>query len=638
MVKRRVGKITLEQAKKRFNEYYDKRNKTVAGRRRAKLMDMMYQKKDSKVLVPNEPGSEKYMLDEGPRTFDMVGVDYFPEGETFEMETTQGVISGVSRGASYHKSDVDPEDEDLSTPDNKGRRKSKKVYGPRLKKNNELYSNRFKRDLKERMDKGSLKGNLVDKYWQDYKKGLHKRKNRKTKNLPVSAKYFEGKQWKLVEVSEKDFELNGFYAVDFGTFDVFRKVQNFVYDEDDKYIKIGNLNDEKNPVSEEIYDILLNPTYGKLKDDLGIDEDNCVCFFIQGENPNITYYTYDDFPITNNSEIYYLDAKGQDVVESGEDFFERLTNKTGKTVDRINNDIIITECEDDNHCPSRPNLESDSEKNPEQDLSDTESQKSNDEQETEASPEDKPKEEHEEEQEERQEDEEEKQEDEEEKQEDEEEQVESSPEDKPKEEDEEEEVVELSPEDKPKEEKKEEKDEEEEVVELSPQDRPKEEEAVELSPQDRPKKEKKEEEAVELSPENNPIEEGKDETVPSPDDKATKESPMIKELFEDTSLASDAEPFSPKSTTSSESDSKAEQLSKKVNKELTSYSYDKEDDIQYSIALDEINEKANKKIDIDKSTVTDIFNTLHDNREEIFIQNNIRFINMSFLKNLIENI
>ena len=145
MAKRRVGKITLEQAKKRFNEYYDKRNKTVTGRRRAKLMDMMYQKKDSKVLVPNEPGSEKYMLDEGPRTFDMVGVDYFPEGETFEMETTQGVISGVSRGASYHKSDVDPEDDNLSTPDNKGRRKSKKVYGPRLKKNNELYSNRFKR-------------------------------------------------------------------------------------------------------------------------------------------------------------------------------------------------------------------------------------------------------------------------------------------------------------------------------------------------------------------------------------------------------------------------------------------------------------------------------------------------------------
>ena len=111
-------------------------------------------------------------------------------------------------------------------------------------------------------------------------------------------------------------------------------------------------------------------------------------FYSRRKNPNITYYTYDDFPITNNSEIYYLDAKGQDVVESGEDFFERLTNKTGKTLDRINNDIVITECEDDNHCLSRPNLESesDSENSPEQDLPDTASQKSSDEQETEASP------------------------------------------------------------------------------------------------------------------------------------------------------------------------------------------------------------------------------------------------------------
>ena len=628
MAKRRVGKITLEQAKKRFNEYYDKRNKTVAGRRRAKLMDMMYQKKDSKVLVPNEPGSEKYMLEEGPRTFDMVGVDYFPEGESFEMETTQGIISGVSRGASYHKSDVDPEDDELSTPDNKGRRKSKKVYGPRIKKNNELYSNRFKRDLKERMDKGSLKGNLVDKYWQDYKKGLHKRKNRKTKNLPVSAKYFEGRQWKLIEVSEKDFELNGFYAVDFDTLDVFRKVQNFVYDEDDKYIKIGNLNDEKNPVSEEIYDILVNPTYGKLKDDLGTEEDSCVCFFIQGENPNITYYTYDDFPITNNSQIYYLDAKGQDVVESGEDFFERLTNKTGKSVDRINNDIVITECEDDNHCLSRPDLESesDSENSPEQDLPDTASQKSSDEQETEASPEVKTQ-------------------DDKKEKEDIEEQVESSSEDKPKEENVEQEKeeekhieeqqVELSSEEKPKEEEEEEKEKEkdieEEQVESSSEEKPKEEE----------EEEKKEEKVVETSPEDKTKEERKDKTTLPPEDKSTeqkKESPLIKELFEDTSLASDAEPFSPKSTTSSVSDSKAEQLSKKVDKELTRYLYDKEDDIQYTIALDEINEKANKKINIDKSTLYNILDTLHDDKEEIFTKNNIRFAHLSFLKNLIENI
>ena len=40
------------------------------------------------------------------------------------------------------------------------------------------------------MDKGSLKGNLVDKYWQDYKKGLHKRKNRKTQKFTGVGKIF----------------------------------------------------------------------------------------------------------------------------------------------------------------------------------------------------------------------------------------------------------------------------------------------------------------------------------------------------------------------------------------------------------------------------------------------------------------
>ena len=63
----------------------------------------------------------------------------------------------------------------------------------------------------------------------------------------------------------------------------------------------------------------------------------------------------------------------------------------------------------------------------------------------------------------------------------------------------------------------------------------------------------------------------------------------------------------------------------KVDKELTSYSYDKEDDIQYSIALDEINEKANKKINIDKSTVTNIIDTLHDIIKKYSSKNNIRF-------------
>ncbi len=654
MTKRRVGKITLEQAKKRFNEYYDKRNKTVAGRRRAKLMDMMYQKKDSKVLVPNEPGSEKYMLDEGPRTFDMIGVDYFPEGENFEMETTQGIISGVSRGASFHKSDIDPEDSELSSPDFRGRRKSKKVYGPRLKKNNELYSSRFRRDLKSRQEKGVLKGNLVEKYWEDYKKGLHKRKNRKSKILPVSAKYFEGKQWKLVEVTGQDSELNGFYAVDFETFDVFRKVQNFVYDEDDKYIKIGNLNDENGLVSEEIYDILVNPEYGKLKDEIGVEEESCMCFFVQGENPNITYYTYDNFPITYTSEIYSLDAKGQDVLESGEEFFERLMNKTGKNEDRINNDIIITECEDDNHCLSKPNLDSDSEQS---DSSDSDSGNSSDEQRDEQSDEEAEQSDEEAEQsdeeaeqsdeepeqsdkEGKQSDEEAKQSDEEPEQSDEEaEQSDEEPEQSDKEAKQSDEEAEQSKE--KAEQLNEEPEQSEEKAEQSEEEAEQSEEKAEQSEEKAEQSEEKAEQSDEEGKQSE--EEGKqpDEEESSSDKKEKKQSPLIKELFDDEiSVKSSVEPFSPKSKLSSESESESEseELSRDNTQKLTSYSVEKEEDIEYNIAFNNISEKMKKKLNINKISVDRVIENLNESEESLFLQNNITFVSTKFLKNLIENI
>ena len=81
------------------------------------------------------------------------------------------------RGASYHKSDVDPEDDNLLHLTIK--KKKQKVYGPRLKRimNFVLI---VLRDLKERMDKGGLKVIWLV-IWQDYKKGLHKRENRKLK-------------------------------------------------------------------------------------------------------------------------------------------------------------------------------------------------------------------------------------------------------------------------------------------------------------------------------------------------------------------------------------------------------------------------------------------------------------------------
>ena len=77
----RHDSITLEQAKKRFNEYYEERNDSDIGILRGKMFDMMYQKTKKKVLKPGEPGSARYLLyKEAPRYLDMEGVDSFDEG------------------------------------------------------------------------------------------------------------------------------------------------------------------------------------------------------------------------------------------------------------------------------------------------------------------------------------------------------------------------------------------------------------------------------------------------------------------------------------------------------------------------------------------------------------------------------
>ena len=92
----RTDTITIEQARRRFNEYYAEKSKTPIGLFRAKLFDMMYQKKPSNLIKCNqttgicEKGSIKYMLEEGPKTFDVEGVDAFPEGEEFELKLPGG--------------------------------------------------------------------------------------------------------------------------------------------------------------------------------------------------------------------------------------------------------------------------------------------------------------------------------------------------------------------------------------------------------------------------------------------------------------------------------------------------------------------------------------------------------------------
>ena len=168
----RDGSITKEQAIKRFNEYYEGRAKSAIGRFRAKLFDMMYQKKPEKTLEPGTPGSIKYMLEEGPRTFDMEGVDSFPEGDEFVVHNENITDKYTSKGSTYRK-DGDSEES---------------IYGPRLSgQDDKLYSTHFREVYNERkrLDgdvKGSLKNNnLVEIYWNKYREGGIERKNKKDK-------------------------------------------------------------------------------------------------------------------------------------------------------------------------------------------------------------------------------------------------------------------------------------------------------------------------------------------------------------------------------------------------------------------------------------------------------------------------
>ena len=85
-----LDRITKKQAQKKFNEYYE--NKKYKGKtskkkiKNAKLQDMRYSKPIDKVLKEGEPGSARYLHNNGPRTFDFEGVDAFKEGEKFILD------------------------------------------------------------------------------------------------------------------------------------------------------------------------------------------------------------------------------------------------------------------------------------------------------------------------------------------------------------------------------------------------------------------------------------------------------------------------------------------------------------------------------------------------------------------------
>lgn len=212
-VKRRKGAISLEQAKNRFNEYYNLRWDDPVGQKRGKLFDMMYQKKPKYTLKPNEPGSERYLLEEGPRTFDMIGVDHFPEGEINNVPETD--IKVKSKGSTYKKSydigDIESGKEGDDHPE---------VYGPR-KKDNRLFSKYFKElyddNKKDEMFKNQLdqsdnkntdRNDLVDIYWEKYRKDkiAYARKNKmKFKKTDISKNNISLNNVDLMEYSAIHF-------------------------------------------------------------------------------------------------------------------------------------------------------------------------------------------------------------------------------------------------------------------------------------------------------------------------------------------------------------------------------------------------------------------------------------------------
>ena len=209
----RTGVISKETAIKRFHEYYNKRSKSPIARLRAKMFDMMYQKKPKFVLRPGEPGSEKYLLEEGPRTFDMVGVDYFDENEQFTVET-EGEYAGhlgTSKGATFKKRQ---DNVDNVTIDSSGREKSPEIYGPRLSDSNELYNSHFKKSYDNRKtldsrDSASLKDkSLVEKYWELYRSNpkKFKRKNIKNKKKIPSFTFMSYDRDELLTIYEDDLD------------------------------------------------------------------------------------------------------------------------------------------------------------------------------------------------------------------------------------------------------------------------------------------------------------------------------------------------------------------------------------------------------------------------------------------------
>ena len=179
----RTGTIQTWEAKQHFDEYYKDNTKSLIGEFRGKIFDMLYQKKEKFTIKCNntkknkiiknsknedetlkpghcEKGSIKYLLPKGPKTFDIDGIDSFPEGSKFKVPGDSKNKTYTAKGYTLIKQ-IDK----ITNVVAKGaveNKKNKKVYGPRYSKDGELYSSKFRKAYKSRMKRLKKKGGLID--------------------------------------------------------------------------------------------------------------------------------------------------------------------------------------------------------------------------------------------------------------------------------------------------------------------------------------------------------------------------------------------------------------------------------------------------------------------------------------------
>ena len=263
----------------------------------------------------------------GPKTFDIEGVDSFPQDEVITINHKGSKVDIVSKGSSnYRKSVDDHVDESKLVKDENGNYTSNKIYGPRIKSSGKLYSQHFSNKYDELIDSkhfgtdGEKTKNIIDIYWDKYNSGWKdkdgkklERKNKKKKKI-LSPEFIE-------DDDDDDDVISEFIEDDEDLDDRTINIIEFTDINGNNY-KLdtnGVVYDEKN---NKIYDNILDEQVNKIIKDAA-EEYNLIKKI--SENTYILDLESDDLETTK--EIIYLNEKNSEYY---------LFNKETGIVNRLN--------------------------------------------------------------------------------------------------------------------------------------------------------------------------------------------------------------------------------------------------------------------------------------------------------------